>query len=82
MSTGSLAERARRRWNGAGLSTIGLHECRHTAATWLDAAGEPQGRVGADGARYGRDRLALSSRLQLELGFIPPAIPPGRKLPS
>jgi integrase len=39
MSTGSLAQRARRRWKDAGLKPIGLHECRHTAATWLDAAG-------------------------------------------
>jgi integrase len=39
MSTGSLAQRARRRWQEAGLEPIGLHECRHTAATWLDAAG-------------------------------------------
>lgn len=39
MSTGGLAQRARRRWKDAGLKPIGLHECRHTAATWLDAAG-------------------------------------------
>jgi Phage integrase family len=39
MSTGGLAQRARRRWEDAGLKSIGLHECRHTAATWLDAAG-------------------------------------------
>jgi integrase len=39
MSTGGLAQRAGRRWNDAALEPIGLHECRHTAATWLDAAG-------------------------------------------
>jgi integrase len=39
MSTGSLAARAAQRWEQAKLAPIGLHECRHTAATWLDAAG-------------------------------------------
>jgi integrase len=39
MSTGGLAQRASRCWNDAALQPIGLHECRHTAATWLDAAG-------------------------------------------
>jgi integrase len=39
MSTGSLAARAGKRWEQAKLTPIGLHECRHTAATWLDAAG-------------------------------------------
>lgn len=39
MSTGGLAQRAGRRWKDAALTPIGLHECRHTAATWLDAAG-------------------------------------------
>jgi integrase len=39
MSTGGLAQRAGRLWKDAALTPIGLHECRHTAATWLDAAG-------------------------------------------
>jgi integrase len=39
LSTGGLAERADRAWSAHKLQPIGLHECRHTAATWLDAAG-------------------------------------------
>jgi len=39
LHTGGLAERATAAWGAAGLRPIGLHECRHTAATWLDAAG-------------------------------------------
>jgi integrase len=39
LHTEGLAARARERWEGNGLESIGLHECRHTAATWLDAAG-------------------------------------------
>jgi len=32
---------ARTRWKKAGLVPITLQESRHTAATWLDAAGVP-----------------------------------------
>jgi integrase len=39
MSSGGLAKRAERRWRMKGLQPISLQECRHTAATWLDAAG-------------------------------------------
>jgi len=39
MSTGGLAKRASKRWREAGLVPITLQEARHTAATWLDAAG-------------------------------------------
>jgi integrase len=53
LGTGSLATRARKAWgweradsqspwkraHSGALVPIGLHECRHTAATWLDAAG-------------------------------------------
>ncbi len=35
----SLQRRVRRRWQASGLEPIGLHEARHTAATWLDHAG-------------------------------------------
>jgi integrase len=31
--------RVHKHWRGLGLSPIGLHEARHTAATWLDHAG-------------------------------------------
>jgi integrase len=31
--------RVRKRWIALGLQPIGLQECRHTAATWLDHAG-------------------------------------------
>jgi hypothetical protein len=34
-----LQDRAHRRWTKLGLTPIGLHEARHTAATWLDHAG-------------------------------------------
>lgn len=36
---GATVARARRAWGRAGLSPIGLHECRHTYATLLIAAG-------------------------------------------
>ena len=39
LSTKGLAERARSAWKQAGLRPITLQEARHTAATWLDAAG-------------------------------------------
>jgi integrase len=39
LSSAGLAQRARERWAQAGLRPITLQECRHTAATWLDAAG-------------------------------------------
>jgi integrase len=39
VTSGKLAERARRRWADAGLEPITLHECRHTYASFLMAAG-------------------------------------------
>ena len=39
LHTGGLSARASERGEESGLEPIGLHECRHTAATWLDAAG-------------------------------------------
>jgi len=36
---GSIYNRARRRWTRAGLRPIGLHECRHTFASFMIAAG-------------------------------------------
>ncbi len=39
LHTGGLAKAATKRWDARNLTPIGLHECRHTAATWLDAAG-------------------------------------------
>jgi integrase len=36
---GKIAERARKRWAAAGLEPITLHECRHTYASFLMAAG-------------------------------------------
>jgi integrase len=35
----SATERARKAWRGAGLEQIGLHECRHTYAAFMVAAG-------------------------------------------
>lgn len=39
VSLGHLQERVHRRWRELGLDPIGLHDSRHTAATWLDHAG-------------------------------------------
>ncbi len=39
LDTYGLAERAIKRWEAKGLRPLGLHDCRHTAATWLDSAG-------------------------------------------
>ena len=36
---GGTNNRARRAWAGAGLDPIGLHECRHTCASYFIAAG-------------------------------------------
>lgn len=38
LSTNGLAKRAHTQWGAAKLEPITLQECRHTAATWLDAA--------------------------------------------
>ena len=37
--SGKIAERARTQWTNAGLEPITLHECRHTYASFLMAAG-------------------------------------------
>jgi len=37
--SGKIAERARRQWAAAGMEPITLHECRHTYASFLMAAG-------------------------------------------
>jgi len=34
-----VQDRVHKRWTELGLKPIGLHEARHTAATWLDHAG-------------------------------------------
>jgi integrase len=39
LNTGWLAKRAEKIWTEAKLRPITLQEARHTAATWLDAAG-------------------------------------------
>jgi integrase len=39
LSLGSVQERVHREWRELGHEPIGLHEARHTAATWLDHAG-------------------------------------------
>jgi integrase len=38
-SNQSLSQRAARHWRNAGLEPIGLHECRHTFASLMIAAG-------------------------------------------
>ena len=38
-SVSALVERVRRRWRGAGLTPLGFHEARHTAASIFIAAG-------------------------------------------
>jgi len=37
--TEALLTRSRKRWTDAGLEPIGLHDCRHTAASYLIASG-------------------------------------------
>jgi integrase len=37
--TDAVIKRARRAWRAAGLQAIGLHECRHTYAAFMIAAG-------------------------------------------
>jgi integrase len=39
LQLGSVTRRVRPVWAAEGLEPIGLHESRHTAATWLDHAG-------------------------------------------
>lgn len=39
LALNTLQSRVRKRWQEFGLEPIGLHECRHTTATWLDHAG-------------------------------------------
>jgi integrase len=39
LQLGGIQRRVRREWGELGLEPIGLHESRHTAATWLDHAG-------------------------------------------
>jgi integrase len=39
LALGHIQERVHREWRALGLEPIGLHESRHTAATWLDHAG-------------------------------------------
>jgi integrase len=39
LNTTALVRRARKRWHQQGLSPIGLHECRHTYAAFMIAAG-------------------------------------------
>jgi integrase len=39
LDLGYIQERLHREWRAFGLEPIGLHESRHTAATWLDHAG-------------------------------------------
>lgn len=39
LALNTLQTRVRKRWREQGLEPIGLHEARHTTATWLDHAG-------------------------------------------
>jgi integrase len=39
LALGDIQARVHKEWRGLGLEPIGLHESRHTAATWLDHAG-------------------------------------------
>ncbi|MEK6252324.1 MAG: tyrosine-type recombinase/integrase [Actinomycetota bacterium] len=39
LALGHLQEHVHERWRQLGMEPIGLHEARHTAATWLDHAG-------------------------------------------
>lgn len=72
-----LQERVHKRWRDLGLSPIGLHESRHTAATWLDHAGvspkvaselmghkTPEYRPGAAAITLGRYTHTLAGELE------------------
>jgi integrase len=53
LSTNGLAKRAHTQWGATKLEPITLQECRHTAATWLDAAQRvAENRVVSDGAHH------------------------------
>jgi integrase len=39
LALGGVQRRVHKRWRKMGLEPIGLHEARHTMATWLDHAG-------------------------------------------
>ena len=39
LAPGPLQRRCEKTWNAAKLVPVGLHECRHSAASWLNAAG-------------------------------------------
>ncbi|MFN8164214.1 MAG: tyrosine-type recombinase/integrase [Solirubrobacterales bacterium] len=39
LAADALIERSRKRWQARGLCPIGLHECRHTYAAFMIAAG-------------------------------------------
>lgn len=41
LAAGPLQVRAVEKWSAAKLNPIGLHELRHTSASWMDAAGVP-----------------------------------------
>ena len=47
LSCEALQTRADKAWAKAGLKRITLHECRHTAISWLDAAGVRQQVISA-----------------------------------
>lgn len=47
LSCEALQARADKAWADAGLRRITLHECRHTAISWLDAAGVRQQVISA-----------------------------------
>jgi hypothetical protein len=77
LNTGWVMTRARRHWSEAKLQPITLQEARHTAATWLDAAGVrpkvasvlmghsvPERQVGAAAITLGRYTHALPEDIE------------------
>jgi integrase len=79
-----LQEKARRRWGKRDLPPIGLHEARHTAATWLDHAGvspkvasqlmghkTPEYQAGAAPITLRRYTHTLPGELERRAGLLP-----------
>jgi integrase len=54
----TITARAKRAWDSAGLAPIGLHECRHTCASTMMAAGVP---IKAVSTYMGHSSIAITS---------------------
>jgi hypothetical protein len=65
----TVVDRARRAWREARLESISLHECRHTYAAFMIAAGvKRQGAVCLHGSRVFRERTTRA-RAQARVAY-------------